>query len=64
MFTRRQFGGGIGCVIAGYFAFGGQGLANAGGWTGLLPRDLMDLEAEINGRLGVAVLDTKTGMRA
>ena len=64
MFTRRQFGGGAGSIIAVYLAFGGQGLANASDWTGLLARDLTDLEAEINGRLGVAVLDTKTGMRA
>ena len=63
MVTRRQFAIGAGAGLVGGFARIGKASA-ADGWSEKLAREFARLEAEIKGRLGVAVLDTGTGESA
>jgi beta-lactamase class A len=64
MITRRRFARGAGAVIVGCgFAVPGV-IRAAGGLSEKLAADLVRIEKESGGRLGVAVLDTRTEAQA
>lgn len=64
MITRRRFTYGAGSAAVGCgFAKASRFALAAGGFSDALAADLVKIEAESGGRLGVAVLDTLTGAR-
>jgi beta-lactamase class A len=61
MITRRQFAGGAGAALVGCGLAGPPNVVRAaGGPSEKLAADLVRIEKESGGRLGVAVLDTRT----
>jgi len=63
MITRRQFTYGA-CLAAVACGFAARLARAAGGFSDNLASDLVKIEAESGGRLGVAALDTLTGTRS
>jgi beta-lactamase class A len=65
MITRRGFAAGTCAAIVGHGLINGAGRAHAAaGLSDGLARDLLRVEADSGGRLGVAVLDMLTGARS
>jgi beta-lactamase class A len=63
MITRRHFAIGT-CATFGYSLCGRLAMAGASGWSEELAGRLAQIEAESEGRLGVAILDTLSGARS
>src|ERR1700688_1906018 len=65
MITRRRFTSGA-CLaaVACGFAKAASGALAAGAFSDALAADLVEIEAESGGRLGIAALDTLTGARS
>src|SRR5262245_38749461 len=63
MMTRRQFAIGAGTICVGHAMTSWRDRVYAAYWTDTLVWDLVKLERESGGRLGIAALDTQTSAR-